>query len=80
MTMPNKGLFWRMIAYIAPTSIGIWVLHPYAQLIIQKCLGLVGLEYTLALRSLAIPIVFTGCLIAAKVALKINGVRRMFSI
>ena len=72
--------FWKAVHYIAPTSIGIWVLHPFVLAFLRKMLELLGVSLTLPLRVVMVPIVFVICIFIAKIALKIKGIRMMFQI
>lgn len=76
----SNSLFFKTIKYIAPTSIGIWVLHPFALAVLRKLLELADIEFTLVLRMIMVPVVFIGCMIITKVSLRIKGVKTLFKI
>lgn len=72
-SLVNHRHFWKVVQYIAPTSIGIWVLHPFVLAVLRKVLELLGFSLTLPLRVIMVPLVFVSCMIIAKIALKIKG-------
>ncbi len=76
----NLKRFWKVVKYVAPTSVGIWVLHPFAQTIIKRLFEFMDIELTLFMRVLLVVIIFVGCMIISKVALKIKGVKMLFII
>lgn len=77
---PKQTLFWKVVRYVAPMSIGIWVLHPLVLSVIRKLLELAGIEFTLALRVLALPVILVGCMLVTKIGLKIKGVKLLFQV
>ena len=72
--------FWKAVQWIPHTSVGIWVLHPLARSVLQKLVEYIGMELTLLLRVLMVPVIFIVCMIVSKLALKIKGVRLLFKI
>lgn len=78
-TNKHSGI-WRTVNNLAPSSIGIWVLHPFVLAFFRKLLELISVELTLTLRILMVPVVFVGCLIISKISLRIKGVQILFHI
>lgn len=78
--LDNHRPFWKAVQYIAPTSIGIWVLHPLVLEVLRKMMELLGVSITLPLRIIMVPFVLLICMITAKIALKIKGIRTLFII
>lgn len=79
-TVNNRKRFWNVVRDLAPTTIGIWALHPFVRTFLKKVLALTGIELTLLLRILMVPVVLAGCIMVSKIALKIKGVRKLFQI
>ena len=71
---------WKLVRFAAPTSIGIWILHPLVLEVLRKILKSASIELTLPLRVLLAFGVFWGCMIITKAALKIKGVRTLFQV
>ena len=80
LSLDNHGRFWKAVQYIAPTSIGIWIFHPFVLAVLRKMLELLGFSLTLPLRVIMVPLVFVICMIVAKIALKIKGIQMLFKI
>lgn len=76
----TNNLFWWFVRFASPTSIGIWVLHPFARNFFRRILEFTGIEMTLSIRIIMIPIVFISCMTITKVALKIKGLQLLFRI
>ena len=72
--------FWRIVHFVAPASIGIWVTHPFAVAVGRKILEYVGFEIDLPIRVFMVPAIFLLCLFGVKIALKIKGIRMWFQI
>ena len=75
-----EGVFAKTIRYLAPATIGIWVLHPFAIAVLRKLLEFAGVELTVALRVLMVPVVLIRCTIVSKIASRIKGVRLLVRI
>lgn len=72
--------FWKAVQWMTSTSVGIWVLHPLARSVLRKLMEVAGIELTLLLRILMVPVIFMSCMIVSKVALKVKGVQILFRI
>ena len=75
---PSEKLFWGVIRFAAPTSVGIWVLHPFVLTLLWKLLKVIQITDTIFVRILLIPLVFVLCMIVSKLSLKIKGLSRLF--
>ena len=77
---PMNDIFTQIIMYLAPASIGIWILHPLCLAVIRKMLDFFNIENTFLLRITTVPLLFIGCAFISKIALKIKVVKRLFQI
>lgn len=76
----TECFIWRIVKFAAPTSIGIWVTHPFVVAVVRKTLEYIGLDITLPVRIIMVVTVFLLCLFGVKVAQKIKGLRMWFII
>lgn len=75
----HNDMFWNIAKRIAPTTTGIWILHPFIYKIANKCLIYFGLKQNIGIRIIEVVFIYGICSIITVVLLKNRILRKYVS-